>query len=233
MLSGKWSCPSCGTVNEGGVAACGKCGRLREAGTTPAASYGSFEPAPDPPAASTVGSETDPFTPPPPVEAPRRSLLGRLVRQFGFLAIIAAVAIGGAVFAARRDDSGQITGAGNLSVFDLRVGDCYDLKDPEADEVGDVDAKPCTEAHEFEVFYVGEIAGSEFPDDDAIVQVVSDQCLPAFDAYVGKVYEESELYVFPITPSEESWGNGDRDLLCSLFHPMQDELTSSLRDSQR
>ena len=42
-----------------------------------------------------------------------------------------------------------------MTAADLRVGDCFDLKDPAADEIDDVTAGPCTAAHEFEMFFVG------------------------------------------------------------------------------
>jgi hypothetical protein len=36
-----------------------------------------------------------------------------------------------------------------------------------------------------------------------------------------------------ITPSEGSWGDGDRGFICILFDPGNAELTTSLRDAQR
>lgn len=47
---------------------------------------------------------------------------------------------------------------------DLRVGDCFDLNDPTADQIEDVKAVPCTTEHEFEVFYVGAMGEGSYPD---------------------------------------------------------------------
>ena len=48
---------------------------------------------------------------------------------------------------------------------DLRVGDCFDLKDPTADQIEDVKAVPCTTEHEFELFYVGAMGKGSHPTD--------------------------------------------------------------------
>ncbi len=50
---------------------------------------------------------------------------------------------------------------------DLRVGDCFDLNDPTADQIEDVKAVPCTTEHEFEVFYVGAMGKGGYPTDAA------------------------------------------------------------------
>ena len=73
-----------------------------------------------------------------------------------------------------------------LRVVDLRVGDCFDLKDESADQIEDVKAVPCTTEHEFEVFYVGAMGEGSYPTDDAFGRYVTRNCLPAFGAYIGK-----------------------------------------------
>jgi hypothetical protein len=50
---------------------------------------------------------------------------------------------------------------------DLRVGDCFDLKDPSADQIEHVKAVPCTTEHEFELFYVGAMGRGSHPTDHA------------------------------------------------------------------
>jgi hypothetical protein len=141
-------------------------------------------------------------------------------------------AIGGLLFNASRSSTGEITRSGDLTANDLRVGDCFDLKDPEAEEVGDVTAHPCTEAHEYEVFYVGSMAAGAFPSEEAMTTFVVDNCGPAYDAYIGKAYADSRLDFSWLSPTDDSWGEGDRSVQCAVYDPENARLTLSLKDSQ-
>jgi hypothetical protein len=60
---------------------------------------------------------------------------------------------------------------------DLRVGDCFDLKDPYA-EIEHVKAVPCTTEHEFELFYVGAMSKRSHPTLDAFASYVVEYCDP-------------------------------------------------------
>lgn len=175
-----------------------------------------------------------PSTTPTP-EAPRSTgsrILG-LLRPLGIVAVIAVVAAGAWWFSAKRDDSGAITDAGDLSSLELRVGDCFDLKDATAEYIGDVDARPCAETHEYEVFLVQDMPDGDFPSEATFDSYVADACLPAFATFVGLAYEQSELEIFYLVPSEDSWSEGDRAVMCAVYHPRIDELTGSLKGSGR
>lgn len=50
--------------------------------------------------------------------------------------------------------------------------------------------------------------------------------------YVGRAYADSELDIFPITPTEASWGQGDREVICAIFLPEQ-MLTGTVKGSSR
>jgi hypothetical protein len=204
VTSDRWVCRRCFESNDASLPSCGKCGLLR----------GSEPPANDP-------------TYQPPLVAPR-SGLRRFAVRYAFIGIIVLVAVGGWVLSAKRDENGQIANGGNLNVNDLRPGDCFDLKDPTASSVDEVTAKPCTQAHEYEAFYVGAMPSGDFPSDAVINAWVSDNCLPAFEAYVGISYDKSELLVYPIVPTANTWSN-DRTVECVVQHPRIHALTQSLR----
>jgi hypothetical protein len=144
---------------------------------------------------------------------------------------VAAGAIGGLIFNASRGSSGEITKSGDLAAIDLRVGDCFDLKDPSAEEIGDVTALPCTTEHEYETFFIGTMAEGPFPSEDGFIDWLDGNCRPAFDAYVGMAYENSELDIFWLQPTSEAWGQGDRSVQCALYHPRIHRLTESLKGS--
>ena len=165
----------------------------------------------------------------PPASTPlwRRLPIGGIV----VVAVVIAVAIGGLLFGAGRSSTGEIDRAGDLSANDLRVGDCFDLKEPDAEEVGDVAAHPCTEAHEYEVFHVGLLAEGPYPGQDALTKFVIDNCEPTFGAYIGTAYVDSQLDFSWLYPSDDSWEEGDRSVQCAAYDPRNNRLTSSLKGS--
>jgi hypothetical protein len=146
------------------------------------------------------------------------------------VAVIGVVAVGGILFAARRDDSGQISDAGDLSAFDLLVGDCFDVPS-DADQVETVQAIPCDEPHVYEVFWTGDYPADTFPAEAVYIAWLEDQCLPAFEAYVGRDFETSALFIGVLTPSDESWADGDRAFQCHLHNEDETPMTGSARGS--
>ena len=121
---------------------------------------------------------------------------------------------------ASRDDGGDIVGAGDLGVMSMEVGDCFDDPDEMEDFVYDVSAVPCSEPHDNEVFAVksvGTVFGDDFPGRSAIEQYSYESCVASFPDYVGVDYAESSLAVFTFTPTDESWGEGDREFVCALY----------------
>lgn len=136
---------------------------------------------------------------------------------------------------AGRDDTGEIVTAGDLDVMDVRPGDCFDDPDTSQDEVYRLQAVPCSQPHDNEVFAVESVAGSfgpEFPGDQALETRSYEVCGGAvFDAYVGETYLDSSLDVFTLTPTEDSWSEGDREVVCVLYSLDLSKLTRSARNS--
>jgi hypothetical protein len=101
-----------------------------------------------------------------------------------------------------RDETGQITESNNSTdVFDLVVGDCTN------DEV--------------------DLPDGEFPGDEYIATESDTICYDAFTDFVGVSYEESRLDYFPMTPTEGSWGGGDREVMCFVFDANAEKLTGT------
>lgn len=148
-------------------------------------------------------------------------------------ALVVAGGIGGLIFNAGRSSTGEIDRSGDLTANDLRLGDCFDLKDPEAEEVLDVTAHPCTETHEYEVFFVGNMTAGAYPSDDTVTTFVVDNCGPAFASYVGLAYADSKLDFSWLSPTSGSWSDGDRSVQCAAYDPDNARLTTSVRGSAR
>ncbi len=197
-----WKCPRCSTQNGEGTLNCAKCGLIRGGVVVPSSYMSPEQPAavppPLPPAALGVGAPlrlepdatqpTSGWVPPYPV-APasarpiwRRVPIGLLI----FGALIIAGAVAGFITNASRSSTGDITRGGDLTSNDLRVGDCWDMKDPSADTVDNVAAKPCGEAHEYEVFFIGSMAEGAYPTEDAFQTYVQSTCVAAFGPYIGQ-----------------------------------------------
>jgi len=209
-MNERWVCRRCFTSNDGNVGACTNCGLAR----------GSEVPA---------GEEALPAAAP--ATSGRSGWSGLL--RFAWIPIVIVVVAAGILFAARRDEGGQIVGAGNVDIFDLREGDCFDVEVPVEEEVETVEAKPCTEAHEFELYFVGSLPDGEYPDDATVFSFIEAECMPAFAEFVGVSYELSVLDIYYVVPDEDAWGAGERAAQCSVFEPLNEELTASMRGSRR
>lgn len=112
------------------------------------------------------------------------------------------VALLGVVFALFAGGCGD---EGN--VFSLEVGDCF--TSIEAVEISDVPLVDCAEPHEHEVLAIWNV-GDTLPSQDAMNQ----GCIDRFEDAIGLPFEESEIYAFAITPTDESFESGDREVIC-------------------
>ena len=151
--------------------------------------------------------------------------------------IVAVLVIGGGIsswyFGAGRNDAGEIAKPGDLTANNLRVGDCYDLKEPEADEIEDVTAKPCTEPHQYELYFTGAVPDGDYPAESVFEAYVVANCDPAFTGYVGRAYQDSLLDIYWLYPTDGSWRQGDRTVQCAVYDPKIPRLTASLKGADR
>jgi hypothetical protein len=209
---GRWVCRRCFASNQADARACEQCGLERGAdpGEGDQAQWAAASPA-----------------------QAARPVWQQLMLRFWWIGLIVVVAAGGWYFSAKRDDSGQITNSGSLEVSDLRVGDCFDHKDVDADEFGQVDAKPCTEPHAEEIFFTGSMPQGDYPTDEEVFTWVGTNCVPAFEAYVGTSIQTTTLEFGPYVPTSEGWEAGDSSVLCSAYGPNNERLTESVRASGR
>ncbi len=126
---------------------------------------------------------------------------------------------------------------GMTSVFDLEKGDCFNSS--EESTVQEVAVIDCTAEHEYEIYFAVDYTpdGDSYPGDDVITTFVNDQCKGEFEGFVGTTYDESELYIYYLAPTEDSWGGGDREVLCALYWPdtagENQMLTGSMEGSNR
>lgn len=147
------------------------------------------------------------------------------------LAFVAVTAVVGCA-PERDEEPGQSAESGDVDVFDLEVGDCLaDFTD--ATEVSSIEAAPCSEPHSDEIYAKGSIPDAdEFPGPETIETAARGICRAQFAAFVGLPYDDSVLDIGYLAPTEDSWAEGDRTVLCTIFDPLE-EVTGSLRGAER
>jgi hypothetical protein len=112
--------------------------------------------------------------------------------------------------------TGTAIGGEETSVFDLEVGDCFSVESEELTTVAVVD---CEQSHEYEVFALLDHEAGEadpYPGDEAMLEYGNTACQAPFQEYVGTEYEASIWFITSVFPSEETWGAGDREIVCTL-----------------
>ena len=126
------------------------------------------------------------------------------------------------------DDGGDDIGE-ETSVFELETGDCFSA---DADVVETVTVVHCDDTHTYEVFGVFDHEGDDdepYPGDDAILEYADTRCQPLFEDYVAADYQTSIYWITSVTPSAETWDDGDdREIVCALkLGEEGDEMTGS------
>ena len=143
--------------------------------------------------------------------------------------IVAVVAIHAAGTAHRSASTGQITASGKLSVFSLRVGDCF--QNPSGSQasatVANVSAVPCTTPHNAQAFAQLQAAGTSYPGNSALFRQASNGCNAQVAADLDKSRITGTMKLHFIFPLSQSWADGRRTIMCLVVDSSPD-LTSSL-----
>jgi hypothetical protein len=233
-MAKQWKCARCSAKNPESTLTCGTCRMIRGAVVVPGG-YSSLPilPTYHEPAAS---QGTEPSGLAATEWAAHANERPRLLRPVPFTGLILAlfvVAVGVTIwFTADRSPTGEISGAGNLGVWDLRIGDCFDLKTSAA-EFTDVTARPCSETHQYELYWIGSMDEGAYPSDDAFEAFFDDHCISTFDRYVGEAWEESPLDIYWTVPNLIGWTAGNRSVQCAVYDPREPALTYSLKEGRR
>ncbi len=151
---------------------------------------------------------------------------------------VAGVAVFGGVNAfgddTTRNDHNEIIEAGGLGAFAIEIGDCLNLPS-ELNQVQSVEGVPCTQAHSAQAFALFDLTGfgDVFPGSAAFEEQATEGCHERFQSFVGTSYEQSELYITTLEPTEESWVEmDDREIVCLLV-PESGTITYDAQNSQR
>jgi len=110
-----------------------------------------------------------------------------------------------------RDENGNVIAAGEIGVFSLNIGDCFN--DLPFGEVSSVTGIPCADDHVYEIYHIFDVELSEY-DGAGVEAATNDGCLAAFEGYMGIPFETSFYTYDGLQPSAGSWEQGDREVIC-------------------
>ncbi|MEU6522700.1 DUF4190 domain-containing protein [Streptomyces sp. NPDC046924] len=122
-------------------------------------------------------------------------------------------------------------GARGNTILVLEEGDCFDSPDGLVGWGIEADPVPCSQEHDGEVFALVTLPDGAFPGDDSLFDTADDRCYALQDGYAMDAWAlPSDVDVYHITPSRDSWDHGDRTIICVFGNRDADAtLTGSLR----
>ncbi|MGH9117222.1 MAG: septum formation family protein [Acidimicrobiales bacterium] len=122
-----------------------------------------------------------------------------------------------------------------VSVFELEAGMCIESIDAaQGSSLEEVDVVDCDAAHEAEVFSVFDIEGADdelFPGTSTVEATAATGCEERYDEYVGISFQDSRLQATYLAPNEQTWAQGDREVVCIAFAD-DGELDGSIEGSR-
>jgi hypothetical protein len=154
-------------------------------------------------------------------------------RIVGIVAAIAMVGAGCGTAGPARGPDGEVLDAGEVSVGELRGGDCFEDPIAATASVSRLLVLPCDESHDSEIYFVYEVSGDDYPGAPALDDESDGRCEMEFEAFVGTARAESDLEFFALIPTRESWEANDRTVLCALFARDLQPLVGSMGGSGR
>jgi Septum formation len=120
------------------------------------------------------------------------------------------------------DPQGPLIGsARGLGQSTALVGSCLDENGEPVD---------CASPHDSELYALVDLPDGPWPGQKEVDAASEQPCLDQFAGYVGVSYDDSALDFGYVTPDEESWGAGDRQVWCIVGDPAG-PLTGSVRGS--
>ena len=131
-------------------------------------------------------------------------------------------------------DPGVDPSARQVSVFELRTGDCFDDPTDLTQVVETVPVVDCSQPHDNEIYFSFDLPDGDFPGEMAVGETADERCFEEFEPFVGIDYFDSELDFFTITPTSGSWAErGDRTVYCAIYNMDLSKLEGSARGAGR
>lgn len=155
-------------------------------------------------------------------------------RIIGFFILVALGLVIEQCSSAKRDDAGVITKSGDVSAFEIQVGDCFkelpNLNET-AQSLSTVSAVPCNEAHHWQAFNKSYSSLADYSE-EGVSQEANTVCNSAAQNLVNNMsaikYDAfSNAQVTLFYPTYKSWTlRGDRAIDCLIGNDTETYFTS-------
>ena len=160
------------------------------------------------------------------LRTPGQRLLARIgtARVLSTIVTLLIAGIVAAVYASVPEAAFDLLRENRQRVDELRVGDCFaepaQLAQNEAAAVSRVQLVPCAAPHDSEVIALADYPGDDvsYPGEDRVIEVSGGICVAALEELTTRRQRESIDVVF-FYPTETSWGQGDRAIICAAYRP--------------
>lgn len=152
-----------------------------------------------------------------------------------YLILLLLVALAGCSGLA--DIADTIDDSVNGNMDELVVGVCFDdeaamLEGDEEALISSVPQVDCSESHDNEVYHTATSSyATDYPGFEAFASEADQICFDQFEAFTGEDYSTSDLDFGWFIPSDESFEQGDREIVCFVYHMDLEKLTGSMAAS--
>lgn len=103
---------------------------------------------------------------------------------------------------------------------DLDVGQCFDRPSDGNERRFVALVVDCRALHTYEIYSASVFADSTsnggYPGEDEIRETTETRCFNLFEQMIGEPWVDSPFDLHTFWPTELSWANGDRKLLCAV-----------------
>ena len=100
------------------------------------------------------------------------------------------------------------------------VGTCFNKQSVDDSNGAYLDPIDCTQQHDSEVFFSGNVTDTSYPDSAGWQQDVMNLCHPAFKTYTGLTYGQNAWQLSYVYPSADAWDAGNHSLVCYTTDPL-------------
>jgi hypothetical protein len=156
------------------------------------------------------------------------AVAGLILSGIWIVIIAALIGTGIAVNANRSHSTGGITSPGQVNIFSLQVGDCFQnpSTSPTILGVTNVTAVPCDSAHNAQVFAQFDASDPSYPGSKTLIKEAQRGCSNRTSA-LDRSKLTSTMTLHFLFPEAASWAAGRRTITCLVVDANPD-LTSSL-----
>lgn len=138
---------------------------------------------------------------------------------------------------AQQEEATQKLGLDEKDVFSLKLGSCFNDPKPSAvtegedsDMISDVPIRECNKPHDNEVFHIFNLPEAPMPPaSQELDEIVYSECSKAYSEFVGKSFEDSKYDMSYLSPSNETWVEDDREVVCFIYNPEEEQMTASMK----